>query len=208
MSVVRSLTDRVTNFVGDLTGANQVADAQRDGARIQAQAGQNAIDRIDASQALFREDLTPFREELGYNLLPQVAQLYGPDAGTAMLNNPIFQALADDATRRTLAAQASVGRAGAGETGPLLQDQLLRTGYDLLSRERGDLLNAIGYGQNAATQVGVTGNQNAVRIGDLLTQIGNVNAAGGMAGANARRQSFQDLLQIGGATANAFGFPV
>lgn len=207
MSIVKGIMNPITNLVGDLTGANAVADAQERGAKIQAEAGQKAIDRVDASQALFREDLTPFREELGYNLLPQVAQLYGPDAGTAMLNNPIFQALADDATRRTLAAQASVGRAGAGETGPLLQDQLLRTGYDLLSRERGDLLNAINYGQNAATQVGVSGNQVANRVGDLLTQIGNVNAAGGMARANAKRQSFQDLLQIGGAAANAAGFP-
>ena len=197
--------DTVTDFVGDITGANAQADAARDASRTQVRLGEQAIDRVDAQQALFREDLTPFREELGLNLLPQVAELYGPEAIEGFLQSPIFQSLADDATRRVLAAQASVGRAGAGETGPLLQDQLIRTGFDLLSRERGDLLNAIQFGQNAATQTGVSGNTNTAAASDLLTQIANASAAGTIARGDRRRNVFNDALQVGSAIYGGFG---
>jgi hypothetical protein len=86
-----------------------------------------------------------------------------------------------------------------------LDQSAMLTGADLLGRERGDLLNAIGIGQASAAQqaaglMDVTGQRQ-----DLLSQIGNVQAAGGIGQAQAFGQGAQNIAGIGTALAQQFG---
>jgi hypothetical protein len=130
---------------------------------------------------------------LGTDLIPQVSGLFGPTAGASIASDPAFGAILDETQRRIQANQAAQGRPGA-ETDLRLQDAFLRTGTDLLSRQRGDLLSALNFGQGSAAQTGVSGINTAGRTGDLLTQIASAQGAAGLAGAQARAQGTQNVL--------------
>ncbi len=186
----------MTGFIRKVTGAKDAAKASRRGAEIQTRFGNKAFDLLRESS----DRQIPFLE-FAQGLIPQAEQLFAPDAGTAIVQDPAFGALADEAERRIMASQAARGRFGAGETPIMLQDALLRTGVDLLGRQRGDFLNALGLG------VGVAGNQvqAANQGGSLLSQIANAQASGLQGQALAKRQGFQDLLGLGGLGLGAAG---
>lgn len=172
----RDAGDAIQGAYDDISGRS-AARAARDAARSQEEAGQRAITVAEDAQLRLEEALSPFVGALGTDLLPQVQQLFGPSAGESITQDPALQALLNESQRRIQAVQASQGRP-AQETDVLLQDAFLRTGADLLSRQRGDLLSALGMGQSSAAQTGVSGLQTAGRTGDLLTQIANAQASG------------------------------
>jgi|GEM_PF-3356814 len=193
------LDDTVDAFTGQAG-----ADAAREGARLQTQAAMRGIDVSDAAQRRLEETLAPF-VSFGSDLaLPRAQQLFGADAATAVLDSPILRAIQDDAEARILAGQAARGRLDTGETSELLQDAFLRSSMGLLGQERGDILNALSLGQSSAAQQGFSGVQNANRTSDILQNIGNVQAAGGIGAAQAESQGLQNLIGTGLTAATLF----
>ena len=179
------------------------AEAAAEGARLQAEVGREGLQLTREAQERLEETLAPF-VGFGEELIPQAMRLFGRNAGQAIVDDPVFTALADEAQRRIFANQAARGRLGSGETPIFLQDALLRTGTDLLSRQRGDFLSGIGLGQASAAQQAAGGLQTSSRSADILSQIGNVQAAGGIGAANALGQGSSNIVGLGTALASIF----
>lgn len=149
-----------------------------------------------------------------------------------VLENPFFQALAAEQEQRLMASQAARGRVGAGETTSLLQRNLLQLGSQFqqqdianqlaqaqaqaaLEQQRfGQMLGVgqLGFGaagQLAGAQQATGANianlfgQQAAQEANLLTGMGNVQAAGIMGAAQAQaagqRELFNLVLQAAGA---------
>ena len=208
MSFVKDAVEDVGDAVSDGFGfvkdeiidpilGNNVADAAKEAARIAERQGNLAIESITDSQLRLEETLFPFVKELGLDLLPQIPLLFGGSTKESIINNPVFNSLFDEAQRRIEARQGASGRPFA-ETSQFLQDAFIRTGADLLSRERADLLSALNFGQSSAAQTGVSGVNTAGQVGDLLTQIANSQGAGLITAANAKSQGVGNILDFGG----------
>lgn len=191
--------------IRDVTGISGAAAAEEAAGR-QEEAGQRAITVQEQAQQRLEETLAPFVSSLGTELLPQVSGLFGPTAGESILGDPVLQALQQDAERKILQRQASGGRLDTRETDVALQDAFLRSGMGFLGQQRNDLLNALGMGQASAAQTGVSGVQSGANIGDLLTQIGNVQAGGIMGGQQARTQGLGNLISLGSMAFGGGGF--
>ena len=195
-------TDGIQGAFEDFTGKSAER-AAREAARRQEEAGQRAITVAEEAQFRLEDALAPFVGALGIDLLPQVQNLFGPTAGQSITQDPALQALLNESQRRIQATQAAQGRPGA-ETDMMLQDAFLRTGSDLLSRQRGDLLSALGMGQASAAQTGVSGINTAGRTGDLLTQIANAQAGGLVGGAQARAAGTGNIVNLLGQLGGMF----
>ena len=195
---IPTLGEAISGFTGQ-TGA----EAALEGAALQAALGERGISVGEEVQLRLEETLSPF-VGFGTDLLGRGSSLFGAGAGESITSDPVFTALADEAQRRIINRQAASGRLETGETPELLQDALLRTGADLLSRERSDILNAIGLGQSSAAQTGFAGAESARGTQDLLTQIGNVQAAGGIGAAQSLGQGSQNIAGLVGTVASLF----
>jgi hypothetical protein len=198
----QTLGDPAEDAFKSITGQTAQDEAAAGALRAE-EAGQRAITVSDEAQRRLEEMLAPFAQ-FGTNLIPQAQNLFGPNAAQSVLNDPVLQSLQNQAEQRILAGQSARGRVNTGETEPILQDAFLRTGADLLSRQRGDLLNAIGLGQSSSAQTGVSGVDNAGRTGDLLTQIANSQTSAGLSGQRARTAGVENLISLGGTL---FGKP-
>lgn len=201
----------------NITGAT-AADAAEEAGQLQYQATQDAIAQQQAAQEQLQQNLQPYMS-FGQGFIPQVqqsfaqgAELYGPGASDAIMNNPMFQAIQNQVQQDILGNQAVRGRVGTGETPMFLQDAALRTGFDILNSERNantmrtnQLLQALGIGQSSAAGVGNAGLQTAGQVGSLLTQGGNALASGVVGAANAQQQGTQNLINIGSTLASAYG---
>lgn len=195
----------------NITGAT-AADAAEEAGQLQYQATQDAIAQQQAAQQQLQQNLQPYMS-FGQGFIPQVqqsfaqgAELYGPGASDAIMNNPMFQAIQNQVQQDILGNQAVRGRVGTGETPMFLQESALRTGFDILNSERNanamrtnQLLQALGIGQSSAAGVGNAGIQTAGQVGSLLAQGGNALASGVVGAANAQQQGTQNLIGLGTA---------
>lgn len=158
----------------DLTGNEAVRQAQR----AQERAGKDAIASHERGLEQLRADLEPFTQ-FGTGLLPQLQAALDPNQqASSIMNNPLFQQLAQDTTNRVFSSQASRGRLGSSETANVLGSQLLPLGMQLQQQQISNLFNAVNLGQNSAAMQG-QGAMQAKQFGaDILQNIGNVQAAG------------------------------
>lgn len=166
--------------------------------------------------------------------LNRLAALDDPENQAAFIeNNPFFDTLANQAQDRLFSNQAARGKLGSGDTASALQQQIVGLGNDLLARERSalaqsagtqmqnlaagaglssdldarrfnQLLDVVGLGQNAAVLQGNAIQSTGNNITNLLGQIGNAQAAGGIGAANALGQGSQNMVALGGALASFF----
>jgi len=195
MSAVSNTLSRAGDFIeGDLLGGN-AADAAKDAAALQAEAGRNALEVNQAQFAQTRSDLEPFRQ-FGTG---GISNLEGAinDPSQRVLNNPFFTALANQQEQRTLASAAARGKVGSGGTGDDLQRNLLLLGNQFAQQDISNLQNQVNTGLGAATQTGAFGQQSAASAGGILGNIANAQAAGKVGAANAQQQGFSNILGIG-----------
>lgn len=198
-----AVTAAVAGTAATVYSANRQKKAASEAAKQQRRAGGEAIAAQQAAQAQLREDLAPFASGLGTELLPQAQQLFGPSAFEAVKQDPVLQAIQEDAERKIMASQAARGRLGAGETPEQLQEAFTRSSLGFLGQQRSDLLNALRLGQASAAQVGAAGMQTGSNIANLLTQIGNVRAAGTIGQQQAQAQALQNVAGLGGSLLGA-----
>lgn len=211
--------EQAGDWLGDqwdnLTGVTQ-AEAATEAGQLQYQATQDAIAAQQAAAQQQRQDLQPFTQ-FGQGMIPQAQQafaqsqdLYGPGAGDAIMNNPMFQAIQSQVQQDILGNQAARGRVGTGETPMFMQDAALRTGFDILNNERNAqtqrqqmLLQGLGMGQSAAAGQGAAGMQSALQVGNLMGQGANALGAGAVGAANAQAQGTGNLINLGTTLATA-----
>jgi hypothetical protein len=172
--------------VSGISGARAIQEAQE----LQEQFGREALDVQRQAQLRLEETLAPF-VQFSTGLLPQFQSLM-----TDPLSN---QTITDLTSLVDLSnpALSPLAESIAAEAAPL-------TAFDLASRERGDLLSALRLGQASAAQQAAGGLETGGARQDLLTQIGNVQAAGGLGQAQALGQGAQNLAGLGTAIASRF----
>jgi len=127
-----------------------------------------------------------------------------------VLDNPFFQALAQEQDQRLINQSAALGKAGSGGTNDALIRQQLLLGNEFQQQERGnrqqDIKNLFGLvqgGQNAAVGQANIATQGAAGLSQSAVDRGDINA-GLFTAQNARQQEQTDQLAslLGGLTTN------
>jgi hypothetical protein len=190
------------DVVGGFTG-KAGADAALEGAQSQTRIGREGLQLNAETLRRLEETLAPFLQS-GQNRIGQASELFGPQGFQSISQDPSFLAGANRVKQNTLAQQAARGRTGAGETPFALSGQLSNFGQDFQSRQRGDLLSSLQLGQASAAQQAAGGLQSGQRASDLLTQIGNSQAAGGIGAAQSLGQGAQNTGSLISTIFSAF----
>lgn len=190
--------------VGEAITGKTGADAAKSGSKAQVAQSEAAIEFARESLRTVRGDLAPFREA-GAGAIPLLTGAID-DPSSRVLQNPFFQALASDQEQRLLASQAARGKVGAGETGDQLTRNLLLLGNQFAQQDVGNLFNLATLGANAAAQTGTATQQTSGQVGNLLTGIGNAQAAGLVGAANSQQQALTNIFGQGAGLGAALAF--
>jgi hypothetical protein len=164
------------------------------------------LQRETAAQT--RADLQPFTNAgvsqipALNNMVTQQQNLVDPQAQYDFVNNnPFYKLLAGDAQQRIFNNAAAKGKVGSGGTAEALQNSLLLLGTDLINNQFGLQNQAISntsgvvqLGQNAAAGQGSATMSSGNNISNLITDRGNVQAAGQVGAANARTQGIDSAI--------------
>jgi hypothetical protein len=190
---------RGTSLAQSLLGRDQ-EEAIREAQAAQDRLGREALATQIAAQARLEETLAPF-VGFGTELIGQVDPLFGATAAESIAGSPTLTAFNE------LGMQAVSENPFLSSLSPeAIEQQQLINNIDLLSRERGDLLSAIGLGQASAAQQAAGQIETGARRADLLSQLGNVAAAGNIAQANIGAQRTGNLAGLGAGLLSAFNF--
>lgn len=171
------------------------ADAAKEAAQIQSASADRAMTQQTQSELAARQQLQPY-VDAGTNTLKSYQSLVNDPSAQAQYiqSNPFYKTMADDAEKRLLANQAARGKVGSGGTASELQNQLTLLGQQLLQQQIGNQQNIVSSGQNAATGVGNYAMTTGNNLSNLITQQGNVNAAGQTGAANAYTNAAQSTI--------------
>ena len=190
-------------FVDDRILGGDAADAAREGARVQAQAADRAIDLQRETRDLARDDLQPFRN-FGADQINSLNELLTPEGQADYLqNNPLATLALDNANQATLNSAAARGKLGSGSTLQSLTDNFLLTSLPLLQNQQNQLFNAVNLGQSSAAGQANTSLQTGNSLSNLITGQANALASGTIGAANARQQGINNLLSLGGSLGSA-----
>lgn len=184
-----------TEDVSGITAANAAAEA----ARLQEEFAREALTEQDISQRRLEETLAPF-VQFGTGLIPSYEGLFQGDVASSAAGSQNITDLTAFADQLIMDNPAINPNARS-----ILDTGALLNAPNLLSRERGDLLSALGLGQASAAQQAAGGLQTGQNRVDLLTQIGNVQAAGGIGQAQALGQGANNIVGLGTTLAQQFG---
>ena len=184
-------------FLDDLFG-NTASDASQQAAGFQVNALNNAINQSGQFETRARGDLEPFAAA-GRDALPGLQGLIqDPNQQRDFIeNNPFFDSLADNAQQRLFNNQAARGKVGSGETAKALQNSILLLGNDLRSQSVGERQNLANTGLDAAKNQAFVTASAGKNINDLITGIGDAQAAGAVGSANAQGAGAAQGLQAG-----------
>lgn len=189
-------------FVRKTTGVDLTGGGAR---RAAEQAAREGVAGQQRGLEAIREDLAPFTEvgREAANLL--LSSVFAPTEQDPqeVLQNPFFQALAQQQEQDVLQQRAALGLAGSGGTADALQRNLLLLGNEIQQQNLNNalqenqlrfnqLLGITGLGQASAAQTGAAAQQTAQNIGSL-------QGVSPLARAQQQAQLTGQIGQIGGA---------
>lgn len=181
---------------GQVLGAKNGADAAKDAANIQAQAGSEAIAAGKEASAIARADQQPFTQ-FGASNIPALQALLTPDGQQSFLqNSPIFQAALKNANTATVGNAAVRGRLNSGDTQARLAQNYTATALPFLQQQQSSLFNALQLGQAAASGQAANTLQTGANAQNLITDIGAARGAGLVGRANAINQGINGLTSL------------
>lgn len=195
--------------LGDLTGANQAADAARDASNVQAQMSREGIAeqrrQFDALQALLAPFVKTGTSALGGQA--DILGLNGADAQgsaiSAIQGSPQFSTLLKSGENAILQNASATGGLRGGNTQRALMEYSPNLLAQLIEQQYSRLGGLTSLGQNSAAQTGNAGMQTGANIANLLGQQGAAQAGGILAQGGLQRQIFRDALTLGTAAAKA-----
>jgi hypothetical protein len=200
----------ITDFIGDITGANQAADAGRDASATQAASAQAAINEQKRQFDLLQQLQQPF-VQAGTGALSSYGNLLGTNGAAAqqaaigqIQSSPAFLSALKQGENSILQNAAATGGLRGGNTQAALAQFSPQLLTQLINNQLGGYGTLSSLGQNAAAGVGNAGMNSANNISGLLQQQGAANAGGILAQGNARRQAFGDMARIVGMVAGGF----
>ena len=195
---------------GDITGANQAADAASEAAALQAGLSREGIAeqrrQFDALQAL----LAPF-VKTGTSALGGQADILGLNGDAAqnsaiasIQSSPQFSTLLKSGENAILQNASATGGLRGGNTQRALMEYSPTLLSQLIEQQYSRLGGLTSLGQNSAAQTGNAGMQTGANIANLLQQQGAAQAGGILAQGGLQRQIFSDALNLGSTAAKAF----
>jgi hypothetical protein len=199
----------ISNFLGKITGAQDQADAIRDGSQTQAASTDKGIAFQQQALDAFTKALAPY-VNAGNGALVGQRDLLGLNGAGAqgvaiggIQASPQFQALQQQGNDAILANASATGGLRGGNTqaalaqfSPALLSQLIEQQYSRL----GGLTQI---GQNSAAGTGAAGLNTASNVSNLFQQQGAALAGGQIAQGSVGAQGFGNLLGIGGGIIGA-----
>lgn len=200
----------VSDFIGDITGANDAADAAQAAAKTQAQAAQAGIDeqrrQFDALINLMSPYVTAGTGAISaqQNLIGLGGSQAQQEAITALQNSPQFAALTQQGENALLQNASATGGLRGGNIQSALAQYRPQVLSDLINQQYANLGGLSQLGQASAAGQAAQGMQSAANIGTLLQQQGAATAGGQLAQGQAAQQGFGNLLQLGGFAAGLF----
>lgn len=194
---------KVRDLVKGLTGMSGAEAALR-GADLQYAAAMEGIAEQRAARESIQEDLAPFLS-LGESNIGALQAFADPSQQASfVLNNPLFQQLAQDTTNRVMDRRAAQGILGSTGTASAVGKELLPLGIGFAQQQRANLLDLVRMGQNAAALQGSSTQQGADRITDLITGAGAAQSAGGIGAANSMAQGGANIAGLASSLISAF----
>jgi len=185
-------------------GGGAGARAAIEGAEIQAAAGREAIVGQREAAERGQEFFAPFAgvAERG---VAESDFLANPQAQFDFLqSNPLFKLALENANQQTLQRSSAGRRTSFGDTLQELSNNVLLSASPLIDRQRQDIGGLVDLGTGIATSQANIETGKAAQVGDILTDIGSAQAAGGIGAANAMAQGNQNLASLGIGALAAF----
>ena len=201
----------IGKIVGGITGANQQADAIKEGAATQAASAQAGIDQQKQMLEAFQKVLAPF-VTAGTGALGAQQNLLGlngndaqQSAISALQASPQFTAMQKAGEDAILANASATGGLRGGNTQGALSQFSPALLAQIIQQQLGNLSGLTSMGENAAAGVGNAGIQTGQNVAGLLQQQGAATAGGQIAAGSTARTGFGDLLKIGSLVAGFSG---
>lgn len=157
--------------------------AAKGAAAAQSESSAESVAFQRESRDIAREDLQPFRDFGESQIQPLNNLLENPNS--YLQNNPLYDAINNNAKREVFANRAARGKLGSGGTARELQNRFLANGESLINNQYNRLLGGVSSGQNAAAGQANVAQNTGVNVGNTLLQKGNAIAAGKVGSANA-----------------------
>ena len=195
--------DAIGSVVGDITGANQAADAQTNAANQSAAISKEQFEAI-------QKNLAPFLQ-FGTNQLQGLQGVMQPlnrqEELATYYSSPEFALQSRQARGQQLAASEATGGLGSTSTGNALASIAPTLGMSYLGQreaQQADLFNRLmagaGMGLNAASMQGTAGQNYVSQASNAFNQAGAAQAGGSISG-------FNTLMGLGGTFIGAGGLP-
>lgn len=203
----------VSDIVGGFTGGNAADAAKRGGELLSTAALEGADIRALGGQQAFNEltrQLSPFAGQFSSEDIAGLNELAtSPEAQVNFLeNNPLFDALRNQAREATFRTQSAGGALGSSGTDEILQNQFLALGNDLITQQIKRQLPLLQGAQQAGTQLGIRGSGLLSGIADVLASgregSAQALATGKIGEANAKAQGVRNLVNLGSTVAGGF----
>jgi len=199
------------SIIGDLTGANQYAAGAQQAANTQSEYAGMGIDEINSQLQNIMGLMQPYLDS-GTNALGAQGNLIGLGGADAQAQalaelqaSPQFTEQLRLGEQSIMQNASATGGLRGGDTqgalaqySPQLLNQLIESQYSKLGGLSNQGLSAANTGAGAYSSAG--GN-----IANLLGQQGSAIAGGQLAAGSTTRNTFNDLLSLGGTGAQVYG---
>ena len=208
---VTSLAGFAGDIVGDITGSNKAIKAQQKAANLQYDATKDATREQARQFDIGQELIKPFTT-LGTEALQGqggLAGLGGDEAQQAAINaiiaSPQYETLLQQGEEALLQNASATGGLRGGNTQQALMQYRPQLLAQLIESQYSKLGGLAGMGQASAVGQAQMGQNYATNVGDLIQQGAAARAGGVIAKGNKQRMAFNDVMQIAGTAAKAFG---
>jgi hypothetical protein len=199
----------ISDFISDITGASDAADAATAASQTQANSAQLGIDELRRQFDRLQELQAPYAQAGTSSLRAQqdLAGLNGPEAQAAAIaqleGSPAFTAMQRQGETAILQNASATGGLRGGNTQGALAEFRPAMLAQLIDQQYGRLGGITSIGQNAAAGTGNAGMQTGANVANLLQQQGAATAGGQLAQGGTRAAGFNNMMR-GGAVAAGF----
>lgn len=202
----------VTDFLGEITGANAKGRAAVRAGETQATAAQQGIDETKRQFDALVNLMQPY-VSAGTGALSAQQRLLGlgtPDEQAAAIaqlqQSPMFQALTQQGENAILSQASATGGLRGGNTQAALAQFRPQVLSSVIQDQLAGLGNLSRMGQASAVGQASAGMEQGANVANLLGQAGAARAGGIIGQGNARANAFGDVLKIASIAAGAKSF--
>ena len=202
--------DFIGDVVGGITGAKQAGEAAEKGGQLQYQASMAGVEEQRRQFDKLVELMAPYvaAGEGGMAGQQALVGLKGPEAQqqaiSALEQSPEFASLVQQSENALLQQASATGGLRGGNTQAALAQFRPQILSALIEQQYGRLGGLTKIGQASAAGQAAAGMETGSNVANLLQQGGAAQAGAAIAAGSVPRQTFGDILKIGGTVAGFF----